>query len=93
VVETVDTVEDTGAEEGIGANDRPVRERKQTNFLADAMRYPASTKSYHAQFLQDSDRNDQGLREAVENMKQNRLVKHRTSIAVSQWHNHDADVS
>jgi hypothetical protein len=37
-----------GAEEDVGANDRSGRERKQTNFLADAMKYPASTKSYDA---------------------------------------------
>jgi hypothetical protein len=67
----VDDEEYAGAEEVVEeANDRPVRERKQTTFLADAMQYPASTKSYDAQFLQDStDTNDSGLREAVENMK------------------------
>jgi hypothetical protein len=45
VVVTVDDEEYAGAEEVVEANDRPVRERKQTTFLADTMQYPASTKS------------------------------------------------
>jgi hypothetical protein len=63
VVKTVlDDEEYAGAEEVVvEANDRPVRERKQTTFLADAMQYPASTKRYDAQFLQDTDTNDSGL--------------------------------